>query len=234
MDINTLNEAVNALIRKHSEACEQGEPMNENWKCQNCSGHIFVADIGPIGGYFDEVIWAHDEDTGCDDPGLTLADYIYYECKRQHVTNYGDFGAAWDFADGFDRFGAMRSSREIDSFVQLIAAYVDENPFHTPTDASGYNNFRRCHVGFAKGGSAAPANEIAERFNRWVYLMTDWINDGWHSDSDHDFRDLHTLIKQLLDIHPWQDGNGRTASILYNWCSSSLSDPDPLPYYYPE
>ena len=40
------------------------------------------------------------------------------------------------------------------------------------------------------------------------------------------------LIKALLDIHPWADGNGRTASILRNWVYGKLDDPEPLPYYY--
>lgn len=39
-------------------------------------------------------------------------------------------------------------------------------------------------------------------------------------------------IKHLLDIHPWQDGNGRTASILRNWLLRQLDTPEPLPYYY--
>jgi len=44
--------------------------------------------------------------------------------------------------------------------------------------------------------------------------------------------DADSLIKTLLDIHPFVDGNGRVASILRNLMIGSMDDPQPLPYYY--
>ncbi len=46
--------------------------------------------------------------------------------------------------------------------------------------------------------------------------------------------DTDKFCKQLFDIHPWLDGNGRTVSILRNWLNDTLDEPEALPYYYGE
>ena len=38
------------------------------WCCAHCDGHIFIADVDVNGVDDTDVIWAHLEDTGCDDP----------------------------------------------------------------------------------------------------------------------------------------------------------------------
>jgi fido (protein-threonine AMPylation protein) len=71
------------------------------------------------------------------------------------------------------------------------------------------------------GGNAARAAEVPRLFERWVSQVSEEMLGN---------EDL--FIKSLLDIHPWADGNGRTASILRNWMFGNLKDPEPLPYYY--
>jgi hypothetical protein len=41
-------------------------------------------------------------------------------------------------------------------------------------------------------------------------------------------------VKQFLDIHPFEDGNGRTASLLWNFFNGTMDDPRPMPIYYGE
>lgn len=83
---------------------------------------------------------------------MNIVDYVYDECARQHVTNYGDFPS---------------------------------------------------------------------RFERWVCLA-----------ETAEVQDVEMIVKMFLDIHPFADGNGRTASILRNRMLGTLNDPTPLPFYY--
>jgi hypothetical protein len=162
---------------------------------------------------------------------MDLHDYFVDECQRQHVTNYGDFAKAWQDA-------TIGISMEIPDllgqdpvnvfavFVMNIAENVEPNINSYGLNNGWNGNLRTSHVGFMHGGSAAPANEVRQRFFRWCELAYDiGLANEYEMYADQ-------LIKQLLDIHPWADGNGRTASILRNWMLGTLNDPTPLPYYY--
>jgi hypothetical protein len=177
---------------------------------------------------------------------MDIVDYIYDECHRQHVTNYGDFAKAWHDARilisleipdllGLDPVNVFAV------FVMNIAENVEPNinsyGLNNSWNGVPIGNLRTSHVGFMHGGSAAPAGEVRERFDRWCGYMMDWVNVEMNPaiTPSHEKRDefgADQLIKQLLDIHPWADGNGRTASILRNWMLGTLNDPTPLPYYY--
>lgn len=153
---------------------------------------------------------------------MDVNEYIVAECDRQHVTNYEDFRKAMNYAgnssiglDIDDTLGFM-------AFVCSIASKVEptKNTYHVGTNRM---NLRRSHVGFMNGGSASPTNEVFERFERWAEFAF----------ANKQASMVDALIQHLLDIHPWVDGNGRTASILRNWMLGTLHDPTPLPYYYP-
>lgn len=170
---------------------------------------------------------------------MDIVDYIYDECHRQHVTNYGDFAKALHSANAGPNIelASMMGDdpvRSFQVFVMGIAEMVEP-------DVNTYNfenNLRTSHVGFMHGGSAAPANDVRRRFDRWCNILFQEMKDYKNGtvqdyiDGDESFADV--WIKDLLDIHPWADGNGRTASILRNWMLGTLDDPSPLPYYYGE
>jgi hypothetical protein len=40
------------------------------------------------------------------------------------------------------------------------------------------------------------------------------------------------FVKEFLDIHPFSDGNGRVAFLLYNILNNTLHYPNPLPDYF--
>lgn len=166
---------------------------------------------------------------------MNLVDYIYDECHRQHVTNYGDFANALHSANAGPNMelASMMGTdpvRSFEVFVMGIAEMVEP-------DVNTYDfedNLRTSHVGFMHGGSAAPAGEVRERFDRWCGFAFDCVSNPIQETRfgiTHE-EEVDSLIKQLLDIHPWADGNGRTASILRNWMLGTLDDPTPLPYYY--
>lgn len=92
------------------------------------------------------------------------------------------------------------------------------------------NNWRssvvtRGHLGPVIG---AEPEHIARQMELWWQEIVDLLT---HKLDDYNAQ-VDTLIKHLLDIHPWRDGNGRTASILRNWLLGKLDHPEPLPYYY--
>lgn len=143
-------------------------------------------------------------------------DYIIDECKRQHVSNYGDFAMALRFSHEAE----VLTTSDFKKFVQKIASLVD------PANRSnGSSNLRTSHVGFIQGGSASPAAEVHFRFDRWAENVFTFLSQNDDITSD----EVDQCIIQLLQIHPWVDGNGRTASILRNWMLKTI---DPLPYYF--
>ena len=150
---------------------------------------------------------------------MNINDYIKFEVDRQHRDNYDAFQRAWTVAH-INPPGQL--SLIFPRFVMMIAKSVEPTRNHF-RDPRVWDNLRRSPVTFMHGGSACPPAEVPERFAQWVAIVTDMSDTNGIED---------TLIKQLLDIHPWEDGNGRTASILRNWMLGTLDDPTPLPYYY--
>lgn len=102
--------------------------------------------------------------------------------------------------------------------IHNINSCVMNNPAHW--------GFRHTPVTFQNGGSSCSASEIPEAMVRHLGLIHP---DGgllrFHSD------DVDPWIKQFLWIHPYEDGNGRTASILRNFIMGTLGDPTDLPDY---
>lgn len=93
--------------------------------------------------------------------------------------------------------------------------------------AKNHNGFRKTPVTFSNGGSSAPASEIP----RLMINLRDAIGYGpW----DNHEGVIDRLVKEFLWIHPFADGNGRVAYLLYNYLSGTMDSPKPLPYYFGE
>lgn len=144
-------------------------------------------------------------------------DYVLGECRRQHVSNYGDFAIALRFMHEAE----VMTSSDFKAFVQRIASIAEP-----ANKYNGDSNLRTSHVGFMQGGSASPVSEVYSRFDRWAENVFAFLSQNEDITSE----EVDQCIIQLLQIHPWVDGNGRTASILRNWMlGGSL---EPLPYYF--
>lgn len=158
---------------------------------------------------------------------MWTANYVQSEVKRQHSTKFGEFEQALNLAK---LTGHVHGPYEFVKFVQAIAAHVEPDVNVWRLAGDRYVNTRLSEVGFLHTVSqASPASEVQHRFQRWCDATWDVRDDGHIT-----LNIIEMLIKQLLDIHPWADGNGRTASILRNWMLGTLDDPSPLPYYYGE
>lgn len=131
------------------------------------------------------------------------------ECVRQHV--------------GIDRVGYLISAYALAHRLQTcrkiptlddclaIARLVE------PRDADG---FRRMPAVFDQGVEATASSAIPEAMDR-LFLHAE-------------FADPAEWTKAFLQIHPFGDGNGRTAFLLYNWVGNTLDHPVPLPDFFPE
>ena len=170
---------------------------------------------------------------------MNIDDYIQAECDRQHTTLVSEMKHAFDYASSvphesfqIHKFGQMPQA-DFGLFVQSIASLVEPEkntwwdypaPLWELNIGSTGVNLRRSHVGFMNGGTACPTNEVPGRFERIIEMAGEDMNSA----------EIDLWIKSLLDIHPWVDGNGRTASILRNWMMGQMSDPEQLPFYYGE
>lgn len=83
-------------------------------------------------------------------------------------------------------------------------------------------NFRSTAVTFANMSTAVSAAEVPDSMARLVKVniaaQQAGLRDRW--------------IKDFLDVHPFVDGNGRTAWILRTWLFNDWGYPSELPDYY--
>lgn len=156
---------------------------------------------------------------------MWVRNYIQSEVERQHSTLFTEFEQAFNLAK---RSNDVHGYYGFVKFVQAIAAHVEPDVNVWRLEGDRYVNTRLSEVGFLHTVSqASPASEVQHRFQRWAEFAWEEVGIATEETTD-------PIIKQLLDIHPWADGNGRTASILRNWMLGTLDDPTPLPYYYGE
>lgn len=152
---------------------------------------------------------------------MKISDYIESECERQHTTKCAEMMSA--FAMAYD--ATVPGIPSMKKFIQAIAYHVEpELNVWYKVRCHGrqvYSCLRRSHVGFDHGGTACPTAEVPDRFARTVSMY----------DVDMNSAEVDLWIKSLLQIHPFVEGNGRTFSILRNWCLGTMADPQPLPYY---
>lgn len=152
---------------------------------------------------------------------MNVDDYIQAECDRQRTTNVVEMKKAFNYAESIKIVPVPLS---LGKHFQTIANLVEPEINTWRLCGYRYVTFRSSHVGFMNGGSAAPAAEVPERFSRLMELYDETMNK----------MEIDLWVKSLLDIHPWADGNGRTASIVRNWMLATMNNPTQLPFYYGE
>lgn len=156
------------------------------------------------------------DDGAVDEPTLTaIASACVQECLRQQVGLRELGHLVHAYAD------AMRVSASVGSVGEELEQTLQAT--HATVDGGGLGkgSYRRTPVAFADGGDAAPAVEIA----RLVQALCRAWAEGEITSTDE-------FCKELLAIHPWTDGNGRTAFIVYNLLGGTLHAPQPLPDYF--
>lgn len=107
-------------------------------------------------------------------------------------------------------------SNDTKNDVPLDYEYVERLGGLAEPDNRG--KYRVTPVTFASGGTAAKHQDV-ER------LMFNLFEYG-------DALSVDEFTKQFLWIHPFNDGNGRTGWLLYNWRNNSLENPVKMPEYF--
>lgn len=132
---------------------------------------------------------------------------IKSECDRQHVGPDRVQYLSHAFAQASEQAKVQPKPTLED--IEFYAGILEP-------DSQGRVRFT--NVTFASGGSAASGSAAYQATARLFSILDD------ETDAD-EF--VHTYLR----IHPFQDGNGRSAWLLRNWLKNSWSNPEPLPYY---
>lgn len=167
---------------------------------------------------------------------MNTEEYIKFEVERQGSTKFVDFGIAVQYASLGPSF-ALGEALDIpmvktfENFVMTIAELVEPelNDMSMESALKGEGNLRNTPVGFATGGKATNPVDVPHQFHRWAVTWTEGILRPQEQATE---EEVDRAVKALLQIHPWVDGNGRTASILRNWMLGTLDNPTQLPNFF--
>lgn len=139
------------------------------------------------------------------------------ECKRQGV--------------GLDRLIGLLSACNEGHTLSVFGIAPNEPDVLSLSGQIELGNvsYRTTPVTFADMSSAIPAHNVpramAQLFDN-VPLVPDWGYNDIHT------KDVDAWIKSFLDIHPFADGNGRTAWLMRTWLLDQWDYPESLPNYY--
>jgi len=133
----------------------------------------------------------------------------------------------------------VRQHVGLDRIAMLINAYKTAQDFSQTMIPDEFNirqlaliiephinrfGYRTGPAVFATGVIAMDAYDIKPTMTQ----LCEYLDDDTYNLTPDEF------TKQFLSIHPFQDGNGRVAFLLYNWLNKSLDDPKTLPNYFGE
>lgn len=116
---------------------------------------------------------------------------VYYLCDALNAAcNY--------FADGFD---------VTPDFLMGLATIIEP-------EKNRIRDYRHTPVTFNNGGSSAPHADIPRLIQNWCDIVNEYNKD---ENVLMDTITVKQLIRELLWVHPFKDGNGRLAFVLYNF-----------------
>jgi len=144
-----------------------------------------------------------------------LSKAVLLQCAIQHddsETAPTNLLEAVRYAQGRSQIAPLPTIADILELGALV------KPIH---NSDGY---RRIPVVFDSGASGTPPTQIPAAIDRLIdqlnatFITNPQLTDEW--------------VYAFLSIHPFQDGNGRCAWILYNWLSKSIDYPINMPEYF--
>lgn len=152
-----------------------------------------------------------------------IIDYCKREVERQQdITGFIGMMTAFDYAYKRKDEPELPNIYDACSLAFLVKRHVSMNLY----PVGRRYNFRLTGVHLP---DLTPIGAKPDQIDRQMELLFETLETpefrsvkGWQDE----------FAKMLLDIHPWEDGNGRVVSILRNWLYKSMTNPTDLPYYY--
>ena len=134
---------------------------------------------------------------------MNVLDYIAHETERQSGTPAEEAG--------------MHRAYEYFVNLQPFVLVIDD-VLKAISMINGLTSYRHTPVVFRDGGPSADHETIPR-------LMNNLFVHGQDLSADE-------FTKEFLDIHPFTDGNGRVGSLIWNYLSGTIEDPEPMPYFF--
>lgn len=154
---------------------------------------------------------------------MNVLDYIAHETERQSGTIREALGmyGAWRYAQNTRHEGYRLNEQALLYMVKCI---------------NGITEYRRVPAVFNQGAPAISHDSVPAAMRALGVALSNpsalepEIRNGYTVGFD-----IPSLLtKEFLEIHPFADGNGRVASILWNFLRDTLDDPEPMPYFFGE
>lgn len=130
------------------------------------------------------------------------------ECIRQHV----GLDRLVTLLDAYDNFSLHTRQSFLEEGVEAILMLAGQ------VEPDNGGRMRTTPVTFLQGGTAAPAQQVPSTLNSLVEHAEHYTTEEW--------------MKEFLWIHPFTDGNGRTAWVIWNIFNGTMDNPTTLPKFF--
>ena len=139
---------------------------------------------------------------------IRISDACKVECDRQHVGEV-------EHAQLIEAYNLILTPKWQDKTFLTVDDILTLSSIIEPKKAS---TLRRTPVTFANGSTGLSPDLIPRALESLLTFQTEMP--------------LDTFVKEFLIIHPFVDGNGRTAFVLYNYFAGNRDNPRVLPDYF--
>lgn len=143
-------------------------------------------------------------------------DYVVSETERQSGTMREALGMYQAYQYLLERL-VPHGWRLVEGDMQVLQKMIKNSTGEYRSTAVTFNQMTN---------QPMPANLVPHAMKRWGEQM----NSKPFIDDQREYADY--MAREFLVIHPFSDGNGRVASLVWNYLMNTMHDPQPMPYFF--